>query len=83
MRGGDTDHRFTLAALAVPPRAEQVAPGLGRYAAAVASYFATGAALPPVPDPPRLRRGQLEQLKIALPWACRELGLPEPDRLPQ
>ena len=73
MRGGDTDHRFTLAALAVPPRAEQVAPGLGRYATAVASYFATGAALPPVPDPPRLRRGQLEQLKIALPWA---FGLP-------
>ena len=48
-------------------------PGLGRYAAAVASYFATGAALPPVPDSPRLRRGQLEQLKIALPWA---FGLP-------
>jgi hypothetical protein len=38
--------------------------------------------LPPVPDSPRLRQAQLEQLKIALPWACRELGLPEPDRLP-
>jgi hypothetical protein len=64
------------------PLPEQVAPGLGRYAAAIASYFATAAAQPPVPDSPRLRRGQLDQLKIALPWACRELGLPEPDRLP-
>jgi hypothetical protein len=65
------------------PLPEHVARGLGGYAAAVASYFATVAALPPVPDSPRLRRTQLEQLKIALPWACRELGLPEPDRLPQ
>jgi hypothetical protein len=64
------------------PLPEQVAPGLGEYAAA-ASYFATVAVQPPVPDSPRLRRGQLDQLKVALPWACRELGLPEPDRLPQ
>ena len=64
------------------PLPEQVAGGLGGYAAAVASYFATVAALPPVPDSPRLRHGQLDQLKIAVPWACRELGLPEPDRLP-
>ena len=63
------------------PLPEQIAPGLGGYAAAVASYFATAAAQPPVPDSPRLRLIQLEQLKIALPWACRELGLPEPDRL--
>ena len=39
------------------PLPEQVAPGLGGYAAAVASYFATVAALPPVPDSPRLRHG--------------------------
>jgi aminoglycoside phosphotransferase (APT) family kinase protein len=65
------------------PPPEQVSPGLGGYAAAVASYLATAAAQPPVPDSPRLRHGQLDQLKIALPWACRDLGLPEPDRLPQ
>ena len=63
------------------PLPEQVATGLGRYAAAMASYFAVSAALPPVPGSPRLRRFQLDQLTVALPWACRELDLPQPDLL--
>jgi hypothetical protein len=50
------------------PLPDQVAPGLGGYAAAVASYFATAAAQPPVPDSPRLRQAQLDQLKVALPF---------------
>jgi hypothetical protein len=58
---------------------ESVAPGLGPYAAAVASYFEINAALAPVLDSPSLRRAQRDQLKIALSWACRELGLPQPD----
>jgi hypothetical protein len=61
------------------PAPEEVAPGLGGYAAGLASYFATNAALPPPPDSPRLRGIQLQQLRITLPWACRELRLPEPD----
>jgi len=63
------------------PEPEHVASGLGAYAAAIASYFAVEAALAPVPDSPRLREGQRKQLTVALPWACRELGLPAPDKL--
>jgi hypothetical protein len=62
------------------PLPDSVAPGLGAYAAAIASYFAVNAALPPVPDSPSLRRAQRDQLNIALSWACRELGLPQPQR---
>src|SRR6185437_10982814 len=49
VRGGDTDHRFTLAALAVPPRAKQVAPrtrpvrGRGRELLRHRGRVATGA----------------------------------------
>jgi len=56
------------------PLPESVAPGLGAYAATIASYFAINAALLPVPDSARLRRAQRDQLTIALFWACRELG---------
>ena len=48
------------------PLPELVAPGLGGYAAAIASYFAVNAALPPVPDSPMLRDFQLDQLLISL-----------------
>ncbi len=52
--------------------------GVAELAAAVAGYFAAHAGLPPPPTAPRVRRGQRRQLTVALPWACRELGLPEP-----
>lgn len=62
------------------PLPEEVAPGLGVYASALSSYFADGAPQPPQPGAPTVRHFQLRQLRISLPWACRELGLPLPDR---
>ena len=49
--------------------------------AAIAGFFARQA---PQPDPWRgstIRQFQRRQLEIALPWACRALGVPEPDLL--
>jgi hypothetical protein len=63
------------------PLPEEVAPGLGEYAAGIAGYFAAGAPTPPPPTAPLVRKFQLRQLRIALPWACRELGLEHPDVL--
>ncbi|HYZ93432.1 MAG TPA: methyltransferase domain-containing protein [Actinomycetota bacterium] len=61
------------------PLPEEVAPGLGEYAAGVAAFFASYAHLPAPEGAPTVRRFQLRQLRIALPWACRELGLPRPE----
>jgi SAM-dependent methyltransferase len=61
------------------PLPEEVATGLGAYAAALSGFFAVNAVLPPPEGAPTVRRFQARQLRIALPWACRELGLPEPD----
>jgi hypothetical protein len=61
------------------PLPEEVAPGLGDLAAAIAGFFAKNAPLEPPPTAPHVRRFQLRQLRIALRWACRELGLPEPE----
>jgi hypothetical protein len=56
-----------------------VKPGLGSYAAGISAFFAHFATLPPPEGAPTVRRFQLRQLRISLPWACRELGLPAPD----
>lgn len=61
------------------PLPEEVASGLGAYAAGIAAFFAGYAPLPPPEGAPTVRRFQLRQLRIALPWACRELGLPRPE----
>jgi SAM-dependent methyltransferase len=61
------------------PLPEEVRPGLGSYASALAGFFAFSATLPAPAEAPLVRRFQLRQLRIALPWACRELGLPLPD----
>ena len=58
------------------PRPEDVLPGEGKLAAAVAGFFAARAGLPPPPTAPYVRAVQLSQLRAALPWAARELGLP-------
>src|SRR5919108_277017 len=50
--------------------------GEGKLAAAVAGFFAARAGLPPPPTAPYVRAVQLSQLRAALPWAARELGLP-------
>jgi Phosphotransferase enzyme family len=57
------------------PAPEQLLPGSGQLAAALAGFFAARAGLRPPPTAPRVREVQLVQLKVALPWACRELGL--------
>ncbi len=49
------------------------------HAVWVAGYFAAAAGKPQIPDAPRVRRFQHRQLRIALPWACRVLGLDPPD----
>jgi hypothetical protein len=59
-------------------RAEKVAPNEPELAAFMAGFFAHRARLPDIPDAPRVRAVQLAQLKTALPWAARLLGLPPP-----
>lgn len=61
------------------PLPEEVMPAQPALAALVAGFFAARAGLPPIPDAPGVRGIQLRQLRIALQWAARALGLPEPD----
>lgn len=61
------------------PLPEEVKPGLGPYAAGISAFFAAYGPLPPPDGAPTVRRFQVRQLRISLPWACRELGLPPPD----
>jgi hypothetical protein len=60
------------------PAPEAILPDAGPEAAFVSGFFAARAGQPPIPDAPAIRPLQLEQLRHALPWACRELGLPLP-----
>jgi hypothetical protein len=55
-----------------PPEEILDAPEL---AAVVSGFFAARAGLPPIPALPGLRGVQLDQLRTALPWAVRALGL--------
>ena len=50
--------------------------GVDEFAALVAGFFAANAGLPKPAGAPRVRTFQRAQLEIALPWACRTLGLP-------
>ena len=59
-----------------PPHA--VLPDAGPEAAIVSGYFAARAGRAEIPTAPRVRSAQLAQLRQALPWASRELGLPAP-----
>jgi len=61
------------------PLPEEVLQSCGEYAAAWTGVLAHGAPLPPPTGAPTVRSFQLRQLRIALPWACRELSIPEPD----
>ena len=60
------------------PAPESVLPGSAPEAAVVAGFFASRCGLPVVPTAPTVREFQKRQLTTALPWACRELGIPEP-----
>jgi hypothetical protein len=62
------------------PRPEELVAGDGvaELAAALAGLWAARVGLPPPPTAPRVRVGQRQQLSVALPWACRLLGIAEP-----
>jgi len=62
------------------PRPEELVAGEGvaELAAALAGFWAARVGLPPPPTAPRVRVGQRHQLSVALPWACRLLGIVEP-----
>jgi Ser/Thr protein kinase RdoA (MazF antagonist) len=53
-------------------------PDVPEMAAVISGYFASRAGLPAIPTAPRVRVVQLSQLRSALPWAARALGLPRP-----
>jgi aminoglycoside phosphotransferase (APT) family kinase protein len=57
------------------PEPESVLPGEGELAAVIAGYFAYASGLPALAGAPYVRPLQLAQLKAALPWALRELGM--------
>ena len=50
----------------------------GGLVSLVAAYFASRAGLPVPAAAPRVREFQRRQAEVALPWAARELGLPDP-----
>jgi hypothetical protein len=58
-----------------PPPEGLMPKGGGRFAALLAGVWGAVAGLPPPPTAPRVRAVQLAQLRVALPWAARELGL--------
>lgn len=62
------------------PSPETLLPDSGEIAGLISGYFAARAGLDPIPDAPNVRTIQLVQLKTALPWAVRALGLPPLDR---
>jgi hypothetical protein len=82
MRGnGALDLAFLAPSLRLEggPLPEETFPGGGGLPALVAGFFAARAGRPPIPDAPRVRWIQLRQLRVALPWSARVLGLPPPD----
>lgn len=80
------DYAFWLPSLVLeggPPIGEMAArrPGTEAFASFVAAFFGRRAGLPEPPTAPGVRRFQLAQLEVALPWVARVLGLPPPDGL--
>ncbi len=58
------------------PLPEDTLPNEPELAALISGFFASRAGLPTIEAAPRVRGVQLEQLRSALPWAVRSLGLP-------
>jgi hypothetical protein len=73
----DLDLAFWLPSLRLEggPEPEGLLPGAGRLAAMLAGFFGSRAGLPPPTTAPHVRAVQLAQLRVALSWAARELGL--------
>jgi hypothetical protein len=67
----------SLAAEGGPPPEALMPEGAAEFAAMLAGVWAAVAGLPPPPTAPRVRAVQVAQLRVALPWAARELGLQE------
>jgi hypothetical protein len=61
------------------PPPEASLPDAPDWAALVSGFFAARAGLPLIPSAPQVREIQLFQLRTALPWAVRALGLPPLD----
>lgn len=57
------------------PLPQELLPDEPEVAAAISGFFASRAGLPVIPDAPRVRQVQYQQLVPALEWACYELGL--------
>jgi Ser/Thr protein kinase RdoA (MazF antagonist) len=77
------DIAFWLPSLALEKgaEAEDVLPDCPpELAAHVAGFFASQAGQPVIPHAPLVRHVQLQQLRTALPWAVRTLGLEDPLR---
>ena len=55
---------------------ESILPDAPEVAAWVSGFFAARAGLPNIPDAPRVRLVQRQQLETALPWAVRAMRLP-------
>ena len=74
---GQLDLGFWLPSLAHEggPLPETILPHAPTVAAWVAGFFAARAGLPTIPDAPRVRLVQQQQLATALPWAARALAL--------
>lgn len=77
----ELDLGFWLPSLAAEggPSPEQILPDRPQVAAWVAGFFAARAGLPSIPDAPRVRQVQRQQLAPALAWAVHALDLPQPD----
>jgi hypothetical protein len=74
----ELDLGFWLPSLAYEggPEPEAILPDAPEIAAWVSGFFAARAGLPSIPDAPRVRLVQRQQLETALPWAVRALDLP-------
>ncbi len=60
------------------PHPWQILPGQGALASLLAGFFLEHAGLPTIPQAPHVRQLQLDQGRVALRWACRELDIPSP-----
>jgi phosphotransferase family enzyme len=68
----------SLTAEGGPPPDELMPEGGAEFAAMLSGVWGAVAGLPPPPTAPTVRAVQLAQLRVALPWAARQLGLAAP-----
>ena len=70
------DVAFWLPSLVLEGGPDPESFGVDEVAVFVAGFFAAQAGLPAPDGAPRVRGFQRAQLEVALPWACKVLGLP-------